>query len=193
MPQFQHGVASVGSTCATDEGLHKTITVTFPEVFAAPPVFVGTALQDSANTTAPDTFAVSIRSVTASEAVLDVHRVDGGTCWGQSLELGWIAASSTAAAVEEPGLRHGVATVVGSSSSGGYKSITVTFPEAFATSPVVVATALQDPDYSNPNIPDTFAVSVKSLSATQVVLHIQRLDGTSWAQNLKLGWIAVGG
>ncbi len=168
------------------------VTGTFPEAFASPPVFVGTTLQDSANTTAPDAFAVSIRSVTTSEAVLDVHRVDGGSCWGQSLELGWIAAA-TAAAVEEPGLRHGVANVGSSSSTVGYKSITVTFPEAFATSPVVVATVLQDPEFSNPDIPDTFAVSVKSLSATQVVFHIQRLDGAAWSQSLKLGWVAVGG
>lgn len=71
----------------------------------------------------------------------------------------------------------------------GFKTFTLTFPTAFSATPKIIATAKNDPSFSN--VDDTFVVSVRSLSTTQVVFNIQRVDlNTGWSQNLRIEWMA---
>ncbi len=64
---------------------------------------------------------------------------------------------------------------------------TVTFPSTFASIPHVIVTARA----ADPNAADVFAVSTRSISTTQFVINIIRLDVASgWGQNLQLDWFA---
>src|SRR5437762_2476273 len=64
---------------------------------------------------------------------------------------------------------------------------TVTFPSTFASTPHVIVTARA----ADPNAADVFAVSTRSISTTQFVINIIRLDVASgWGQNLQLEWFA---
>src|SRR5712692_3068890 len=64
---------------------------------------------------------------------------------------------------------------------------TVTFPSTFASVPHVIVTARA----ADPNAADVFAVSTRSISTTQFVINIIRLDVASgWGQNLQLDWFA---
>ena len=66
---------------------------------------------------------------------------------------------------------------------------TVTFPSTFASTPHVIVTARA----ADPNAADVFAVSTRSISTTQFVINIIRLDVASgWGQNLQLEWFAWG-
>lgn len=83
--------------------------------------------------------------------------------------------------------------VIGSSSTNP-KKITVTFPQPFATAPVVVANTLQAADYPAGGIDDTFAVSITSATATKFTANILRVDRPGpggWGQNLRLGYAAT--
>jgi hypothetical protein len=82
-------------------------------------------------------------------------------------------------------MQGGQATV--GAGTGGVKTITITFPTAFAAPPVVVASAYGELAYN-----DTFDVTVKQISTTQFVVNIYRSDsaGAAWGQNLKLNWYA---
>lgn len=77
----------------------------------------------------------------------------------------------------------------------------VSFNKPFVTVPQVTANTLQDPAFASAN--DTFAVSLQSITKTGFTVHVRRVDtgGSStglqlpcftWAQNLRLSWIAVG-
>lgn len=67
-------------------------------------------------------------------------------------------------------------------------NFTFTFPKAFSSVPNVVISAL------NGNISpvdDTFAVSVRDLTATTCTVNIVRVDNPSgWSQHVKINWIA---
>ena len=68
---------------------------------------------------------------------------------------------------------------------------TVTFPSTFASTPHVIVTARA----ADPTAPDVFAVSTRSISTTQFVINIIRLDNPppsppGWGQNLQLDWFA---
>lgn len=67
---------------------------------------------------------------------------------------------------------------------------TITFPVAFTSAtPRVFATARNEPSTS---YNDAFSVSIRSVSATAVILNIQRTDSNgSWAQQLRVDWFAV--
>ncbi len=92
-------------------------------------------------------------------------------------------------------LQVGTGTVLSNIQSGtftvgpsaiGLLTITLNFPTAFVSPPKVIATV------RGSNFNDTFAVSTRSISTTQVVFNIQRVDiNGSWAQNLQLDWIAI--
>lgn len=81
--------------------------------------------------------------------------------------------------------------IVGPASSSPYQ-VAVTFPQAFNTVPVVVASTLQDPNYPPGSIGDTFAFAVTSTSTTGFTAQILRSDipGGGWDQNLSLGYFA---
>lgn len=86
----------------------------------------------------------------------------------------------------------GVATV-GPNSGKSPVSVTAKFNVVFDSQPVVVATALQGKDYTG-SIPDTFAVTITSISGTQFTANVFRVDGgggQGWGQNLQLGWFAI--
>ncbi len=86
------GVATIGA----NESLFKKATVQFsPPAFGTPPVVVATAHQDpKCPIPINDTFAVTVTKVTTTAFDVNIQRVDGGTCWGQNLELFYYAAEA---------------------------------------------------------------------------------------------------
>lgn len=84
-------------------------------------------------------------------------------------------------------------TVVGNSSNQ-LKQVTIAFPQAFPTPPVVVANTVQtDPSYPPASIRDTFAVSITGVTTAGFQANIFRVDSGpgGWGQNLSLGWAAT--
>ena len=79
--------------------------------------------------------------------------------------------------------------------SGLFKRFTVPFTTNFQSTPVFVANTLQGTNYPG-EIPDTFAVSVKSVNTREAVVQVWRVDNPGsakyWMQNLRLCWIAMG-
>jgi hypothetical protein len=75
--------------------------------------------------------------------------------------------------------------VVGSH-TGGVKTITVTFPSAFATVPKITVTA------NGENYADVFVTTTRNITTTTFQVNIYRVDppGSLWAQNLQIDWIA---
>ncbi|UCH97835.1 MAG: hypothetical protein JSV88_13550 [Candidatus Aminicenantes bacterium] len=75
-----------------------------------------------------------------------------------------------------------------------FKRFTVKFKNKFNSIPVFVANTLQDKDYLQ-DIPDTFAVSVKSITENEAVVQVWKVSNPatskSWGQNLRLCWIAM--
>jgi hypothetical protein len=104
---------------------------------------------------------------------------------------GTLSTSSTASTALDDllKLQKGTATV-GPNASSAFKTFTITFPTAFATAPNVTCTARNE---GSTNFNDTFAVTIRSVSTTQFVVNIQRVDNTTtgWGQNLLLSWIAL--
>lgn len=65
---------------------------------------------------------------------------------------------------------------------------TVTFPSTFSGAPKVLATVRNDPGY---DVGDTFVVTVRKILTDKFVVNIVRVDVSgSWAQSLKLEWMA---
>ncbi len=89
-------------------------------------------------------------------------------------------------------MQSGIATVGQSKSL--FLTARVDFPAPFSAPPGVVATPLQGTNYAHLNIADTFAVTVTQVDQKGFNVNIQRVDGkgNSWAQNLRLSWIAFG-
>ncbi|WP_155637882.1 H-type lectin domain-containing protein [Burkholderia cepacia] len=72
----------------------------------------------------------------------------------------------------------------------------ITFPGTFSTAPIVVVTALQDPNDAS-SYPDTFSVTVTKVTTTGFNVNITREDrvfpnysGSDWGQNLYVSYIA---
>ncbi|MEZ5003709.1 MAG: H-type lectin domain-containing protein [Chitinophagales bacterium] len=68
------------------------------------------------------------------------------------------------------------------------KQVSVSFPTSFSAAPMVICTAATEP---GTNFNDSFNVTVRSITSTGFVMVIQRLDGTSWGQDLDVNWFAV--
>jgi hypothetical protein len=81
-------------------------------------------------------------------------------------------------------------SVVVGTNGTGQKTITITFPVAFTSVvPRVFATARNEPGSS---YNDAFSVSIRSITATNVTVNVQRTDSNAgWAQILLLDWFAV--
>ncbi|WP_400191897.1 hypothetical protein [Hymenobacter sp. B81] len=80
----------------------------------------------------------------------------------------------------------------GSASFNGCSTSTcsylITFPTPFTSTPLVQLTVNSQP---NTDYWDTFAVTARSVSPTQVVVNIRRVDeNASWAQVLRVVWMA---
>lgn len=74
-------------------------------------------------------------------------------------------------------------------SATGQLITTITFPAAFSAAPKVIANVRHDPNW---NVSDAFSVTIKSVSTTQAVLIIRRLDANAaWNQNLLVDYIAI--
>ncbi|RTQ51381.1 hypothetical protein EJV47_06135 [Hymenobacter gummosus] len=85
---MQTGAASIG-TSGSD---YKTLAVTFPAAYASAPATVLVTVRNEAGTTYTDTFAVTLRSVSATGFVVNIRREDGGgQGWGQNPTLSWLA------------------------------------------------------------------------------------------------------
>ncbi|MBN3774555.1 MULTISPECIES: H-type lectin domain-containing protein [Burkholderia] len=72
----------------------------------------------------------------------------------------------------------------------------IAFPGTFSTAPIVVVTALQDPN-DGASYPDTFSVTVTKVTTTGFNVNITRQDavfpeysGSDWGQNLYIAYIA---
>ncbi|WP_162631646.1 H-type lectin domain-containing protein [Burkholderia sp. JP2-270] len=72
----------------------------------------------------------------------------------------------------------------------------IKFPGTFSTAPIVIVTALQDPNDAS-NYPDTFSVTVTKVTTTGFNVNITREDrvfpnysGSDWGQNLYVSYIA---
>ncbi|MGK7920689.1 MAG: hypothetical protein AB4080_11860 [Trichodesmium sp.] len=87
----------------------------------------------------------------------------------------------------------GIVTVGNQNGTTFAKEVTITFPQPFPTTPIVVANTLQQPNL--PPIPDAFCVSIVEVNTQMAIARVYRVDVTppqsgGWAQNLQLGWIA---
>lgn len=77
--------------------------------------------------------------------------------------------------------------IVGSSSTAE-TNINITFPKAFITVPHVLVSPSADPNW---NVPDTFVASVRSVSTTNCLVNVLRVDAsTGWSQVLRVNWLA---
>ncbi len=91
----QSGVVPVGNQVGTT--FAKDVTILFPQPFPKTPTVVANALCQAGLPPIPDSFSVTIVSVSPQQAVARVYRVDiappqpGG--WGQDLQLSWMAHS----------------------------------------------------------------------------------------------------
>ncbi|MBN2790612.1 MAG: hypothetical protein JXR69_10525 [Candidatus Delongbacteria bacterium] len=74
----------------------------------------------------------------------------------------------------------------GVNSTGGVKTVTITFPTAFTTTPKVNVTP------KGQNFTDTFAVTTRNITTTSFQVNIYRVDspGGIWGQTLSLDWFA---
>jgi hypothetical protein len=82
-------------------------------------------------------------------------------------------------------IQAGTATVGANNSALPEIQATVTFPSTFASIPHVIVTA------RGADVADNFAVTTRSISTTQFVVNIIRLDNPpGWGQNLQLDWFA---
>jgi H-type lectin domain len=68
------------------------------------------------------------------------------------------------------------------------KVVTIFFPSAFSTIPKITVTPRNEAGTNNN---DVYAVTVRSITATGVVINILRVDvAAGWGQNLQLDWQA---
>jgi hypothetical protein len=65
-------------------------TIKFPSAFISPPLVVATAQQIDSRSL-PDTFAVTVTSVTTGSFDVNVLRVDDSNGWDQDIHLAYIA------------------------------------------------------------------------------------------------------
>ncbi len=83
----------------------------------------------------------------------------------------------------------------GGSEEVNFKRFTVKFGKKFNSTPVFVANTLQGTNFPG-DIPDTFAVSVKSITEEAAVVQVWKVSNpktsTGWGQDLRLCWIAIG-
>jgi hypothetical protein len=84
---MQSGSVTVGSS-ASGQLVYPLI---FPVTFATatPRVFVTARNQSGTNFT--DAFSVSVRSISATGAVLNIQRTDTNASWAQGLIIDWFA------------------------------------------------------------------------------------------------------
>jgi hypothetical protein len=89
--KMQGGSVAVGSSGA----VLKTITITFPVSFPGNPRVICTIVNDDPlQTNANDTWAVSIRNISATQCVVNVVRVDFNGGWASQPHLSWLAFSN---------------------------------------------------------------------------------------------------
>jgi hypothetical protein len=68
----------------------KIVTITFPTAFIGTPKITVTPRNDPANIN-NDVYAVTVRSISATAAVINILRVDVAAGWGQNMQLDWQA------------------------------------------------------------------------------------------------------
>jgi hypothetical protein len=74
----------------------------------------------------------------------------------------------------------------------GTYQFTVTFETPFASTPIVVATLLQDATLSAGDFADTFGMVVTSVMTTDFTVNVNRIDTLhgAWGQNLRIQYVA---
>src|SRR5262249_30547309 len=83
---IQAGTATVGPN--PNPVQEAQFTIVFPSAFVSTPPHV---IVTARGIDAPDVFAVSTRSVTTTQFVVNVFRLDSASGWGQNLQLDWFA------------------------------------------------------------------------------------------------------
>jgi len=74
-------------------------------------------------------------------------------------------------------------------SGAALTQVTVTFASAFSGTPPILATVRNDPAWGD--VDDVFVVTVRSVSSTQFVANILRVDSNGgWSQSPLLEWMA---
>ena len=80
----------------------------------------------------------------------------------------------------------------GSYSNGGSNFQTtsgiVTFPHPFVNLPIIIASPAHQTGAFNS---DMFSITIGAVTTTGFTYYVRRLDDSSWAQNLKINWIAI--
>jgi hypothetical protein len=84
--RVQAGTTAVGNSGT----VAKAVTITFPFAFTGVPKLTATP-RNEPGTDYPDAFIVSTRSVSATQAVVNIVRVDTAVGWGQALLVDWLA------------------------------------------------------------------------------------------------------
>jgi len=76
---------------------------------------------------------------------------------------------------------------VGASSGGTIVIVNVTFPTAFTGTPSVICTASSE---VGTIYDDSFDVTTRTVSSTGFTMIVNRVDGTTWGQNMTVHWLA---
>ncbi len=76
---------------------------------------------------------------------------------------------------------------IGASGGQAVVIIPVTFPNSFTGVPNVICTASTE---SGTIFDDSFNITVRQVTATGFVMIVNRVDGTTWGQNLDASWFA---
>jgi hypothetical protein len=83
--------------------------------------------------------------------------------------------------------------LVSESGTKGTYQYTVKFDKDFASVPQILATPLQGTNYPQPNIADTFAITVVTVTTKDFIVNVNRVDAlnSGWDQNLRLVYTAT--
>ncbi len=88
MNQIQSGTLVVGGN--SGNGRTKTVTLTFPTAFTAPPKVFANASTETGQSF-NDGFSVTTRLITNTNCVLIITRTDDAAAWLQNLKVDWMA------------------------------------------------------------------------------------------------------
>ncbi len=81
----------------------------------------------------------------------------------------------------------GGTTYVGTSQGQAILSVLVTFPVPFNSTPHVICTSSAE---IGTGYDDSFNVTTRTVTSTSFIMIINRVDGSTWGQNMEVHWLA---
>ena len=81
----------------------------------------------------------------------------------------------------------GGTTYVGTSQGQAILSVLVTFPVPFNSTPHVICTSSAE---VGTGYDDSFNVTTRTVTSTSFIMIINRVDGSTWGQNMEVHWLA---